>query len=175
MQKEQIIEQLQEFYPAGISLDDIAAYAGSDAYKKRKNCIDTAWSDRGQWEELKTSLSELSDEVWDYSFMGGSPTHHFSFSLKHEENRLYSLFVSVLLPYYAIRIMDLSNLDKSFNPVSDADSLVFEKLENKVKDVFPDYQIIKDEALLLTKVNIFEADGESPPSIQHLLFSTIET
>ncbi|MNI94533.1 MULTISPECIES: hypothetical protein [unclassified Sphingobacterium] len=59
--------------------------------------------------------------------------------------------------------------------MSDVDSEVFEKLEKKVKVVFPEHQIIRDEALLLTKVNIFEADGENPPSIQHLLFSTIET
>ncbi|MGE8377849.1 MAG: hypothetical protein ACN6PN_05835 [Sphingobacterium sp.] len=89
---------------------------------------------------------------------------------------MYSLFVSVILPYYAIRIMDLSDLDKkSFNPVSDVDFELFEKLDKKVKVVFPEHQIIGDGALLLTKVNIFEADGETPPSIQHLLFSTIET
>lgn len=175
MIKEQITEQLKEYYPEGISLDDINAYAASEPYNNRKRCIETAWSDRRQWEELKDYLSDLSAEIWDYSFMGGSPSYHFSFRLEQNDDILYSLFVSVLLPYYAIRLMELSNQDKSFNPVSDADFLVFEKLKNKVKVVFPNHQIINDEVLLLTKVDIFEADGESPPSIQHLLFSTIET
>lgn len=87
----------------------------------------------------------------------------------------YSLFVSVILPYYAIRIMSLSNLKKSFNPIINTDFQVFEKLKKKVQDVFPAHLIIKDDRLLQTKVDIFEADGENPPSIQHLLFSTIET
>ncbi|MCS4229255.1 hypothetical protein [Sphingobacterium sp. BIGb0165] len=175
MQKEQIIEQLKEFYPAGVSLDDTETYVGSEAFNNRKLCIESAWSDRRQWEQLKDSLSDLSAEIWDYSFMGGSPSYHFSFSQQQNDNTLYSLFVSVILPYYAIRIMDLSNLDKSFNSVSDADFYVSEKLGNKVKIVFPLHRIIKDEALLQAKIDIFEADGENPLSIQHLLFSTIET
>ncbi|WP_223582996.1 hypothetical protein [Sphingobacterium sp. GVS05A] len=64
MQKEQIIEQLKEFYPAGVSLDDIETYVGSEAFNNRKLCIESAWSDRRQWEQLKDSLSDLSAEIW---------------------------------------------------------------------------------------------------------------
>lgn len=71
--------------------------------------------------------------------------------------------------------MSLSNREKSFTPVSDTDFQVFEKLKKKVQNVFPEHVIIKDDRLLQTKVDIFETDGENPPSIQHLLFSTIET
>jgi glucokinase len=71
--------------------------------------------------------------------------------------------------------MSLSNREKSFSPVSDTDIQVFENLKKKVQHVFPKHLIIKDDRLLQTKVDIFEADGENPPSIQHLLFSTIET
>jgi len=71
--------------------------------------------------------------------------------------------------------MSLSNREKSFTPVSDNDFQVFEKLKKKVHNVFPEHLIIIDDRLLQTKVDIFEADGENPPSIQHLLFSTIET
>lgn len=71
--------------------------------------------------------------------------------------------------------MRLLNREKSFTPVSDTDFQVFEKLTKKVQNVFPEHLIIKDDRLLQTKVDIFEADWENPPSIQHLLFSTIET
>lgn len=175
MEKHQIIKQLKEFYPTDISLDDIAAYANSEPYKKKKSYIDSAWSERNEWNLLKASLSDLSTEIWDYSFMGGSPCYHFSFSQEQNKEILFSLFVSVILPYYAIRIMNISNFDKSFDPISAIESRVFEKLENKVKNVFPKHRIIRDKAFLQTKVDIFEADGEYPPSIQHLLFSTIET
>uniref|UniRef100_UPI0028ABDB4C hypothetical protein n=1 Tax=Sphingobacterium multivorum TaxID=28454 RepID=UPI0028ABDB4C len=175
MRKEQITEQLKEYYPEGLTLNDIMAYSASEAYSNRKRCIESAWSDRRQWEQLKDSLSELSAEIWDYSFMGGSPSYHFSFRLEQNEDILYSLFVSIILPYYAIRIMSLSNLKKSFNPIIDTDFQVFEKLKKKIQYVFPEHVIIKDDRLLQTKVDIFEADGENPPSIQHLLFSTIET
>lgn len=175
MRKEQITEQLKEYYPEGLTLDNIMAYSASEPYKNRKRCIESAWSDRGQWEQLKESLTDLSPEIWDYSFLGGSPSYHFSLRLEQNEDILYSLFVSVILPYYAVRIMSLSNRKKSFAPVSDTDFQVFEKLKKKVQNVFPEHLIIKDDTLLQTKVDIFEADGENPPSIQHLLFSTIET
>lgn len=175
MRKEQITEQLKEYYPEGLTLDNIMAYSASEPYKNRKRCIESAWSDRGQWEQLKESLTDLSPEIWDYSFLGGSPSYHFSLRLEQNEDILYSLFVSVILPYYAVRIMSLSNRKKSFAPVSDTDFQVFEKLKKKVQNVFPEHLIIKDDRLLQTKVDIFEADGENPPSIQHLLFSTIET
>ncbi|WP_394677356.1 hypothetical protein [uncultured Sphingobacterium sp.] len=175
MRKEQITAQLKEYYPEGLTLDDIMAYSASEAYSNRKRCIESAWSDREQWEQLKKSLTDLSAEIWDYSFLGGSPSYHFSFRLEQNEDILYSLFVSVILPYFAIRIMSLSNREKSFSPVSDTDIQVFENLKKKVQHVFPKHLIIKDDRLLQTKVDIFEADGENPPSIQHLLFSTIET
>lgn len=175
MRKEQITEQLKEYYPEGFTLDDIMAYSASEAYNNRKQCIESAWSDRGQWEQLKESLTDLSAEIWDYSFLGGSPSYHFSFRLGQNEDILYSLFVSVILPYFAIRIMRLPNRKKSFTPVCDTDFQVFEKLTKKVQHVFPEHLIIKDDRLLQTKVDIFDADGENPPSIQHLLFSTIET
>lgn len=175
MKKDQIIEQLKDFYPEDISLDDIETYAASEPYQKKRGCIEKAWSDRIQWHLLKDSLYDLSYKISDYSFMGGSPCYHFSFYKEQNDSIFYSLFVSVILPYYTIRIMNVSNMDKSFNPISEVDLEVFEKLEKKVKAVFPEHQNMKDEVLLQTKVNIFEADGESPPSIQHLLFSTIET
>ncbi|MGJ1227174.1 hypothetical protein ACR78H_16645 [Sphingobacterium siyangense] len=127
------------------------------------------------WEQLKESLTDLSAEIWDYSFLGVSPSYHFSFRLEQNEDILYSLFVSVILPYFAIRIMRLPNREKSFTPVTDTDFQAFEKLTKKVQNIFPEHLIIKDDRLLQTKVDIFEADGENPPSIQHLLFSTIET
>jgi hypothetical protein len=68
MRKEQITEQLKEYYPEGLTLDDIMAYSSSEAYNNRKRCIESAWSDRGQWEQLKESLTDLSAEIWDYSF-----------------------------------------------------------------------------------------------------------
>jgi len=71
--------------------------------------------------------------------------------------------------------MRLPNREKSFTPVTDTDFQVFEKLTKKAQNVFPEHLIIKDDRLLQTKVDIFEADGENPPSIQHILFSTIET
>ncbi|MGF7026948.1 MULTISPECIES: hypothetical protein [Sphingobacterium] len=74
MRKEQITEQLKEYYPEGVTLDDIMAYSASEAYNNRKQCIESAWSDRGQWEQLKESLTDLSAEIWDYSFLGGSPS-----------------------------------------------------------------------------------------------------
>lgn len=86
----QIIGQLKEFYPVGISLDDIVAYAGSEPYQKKKSCIDKAWSDRNQWDLLKDSLSDLSTEIGDYSFMGGSP-----WLVKN--GHIYSLFYTDLV------------------------------------------------------------------------------
>ncbi|WP_293883567.1 hypothetical protein [Sphingobacterium sp. UBA1498] len=95
MRKEQITKQLKEYYLEDLTLDVVIAYYASEAYNNRKRCIESAWSDRGQWKQLKASLTDLSAEIWDYSFLGEAL--HITFpSASSRMKTFYILYLSVL-------------------------------------------------------------------------------
>ncbi|MDR2270419.1 MAG: hypothetical protein LBF27_05875 [Sphingobacterium sp.] len=137
MEKDKIIDQLKKYFPSNISMGDgLNSYVKSEEYLKRRSKVELALSDFELRDFFKNSLGEIAERVSEYSFAGGSSCYHFTFAQITDEGRvLYSVFISVLLPYYAIRCM--KKLEKSFHPISEMDFYVFKEVNFMVQKFFP--------------------------------------
>lgn len=175
MEKDKILEQLKEYFPSNLSVvDGFENYVKSEEYLKRRSRIDLALSDFELRDSFKNSLGKIAERVSEYSFAGGSSCYHFSFAQSTDEGRaIYSVFISVLLPYYTIRC--LKKIEKYFHPISETDFNVFKEANFLVQKFFPEYQLIDDESFLNKVMPNFGTEYIENPTILDLLFSTIET
>ncbi|MGJ1386653.1 hypothetical protein ACR782_10665 [Sphingobacterium spiritivorum] len=177
METKLLINQLTAFYPVGISISDEKSYNESVENQRKVKAINDALKDCTQWNKTKQSimLNLGLDDVADYSFAAGYPVYYGSFRISEESPFMYSLFISVLLPYFCIRLMDTELHIKRFKPIGELEVSVFKKVSSIITSYFKDYELIDDKDLLEHQVLNIEFDYADPPTIADLLFTTIET
>ncbi|MGJ1263241.1 hypothetical protein [Sphingobacterium spiritivorum] len=176
METKLLINQLTAFYPVGIPISDEKRYEESVEYKRKIKAINTALKNRDHWENTKHSifLHLGLQRISDYSFAGGYATYYASFRAEQGSSLVYSILISVLLPYYCIRISNTETETKRYRPLNESEILIFDKVSSIIISLFKDYELIDDKELLEYQVSNIEFDYADPPTIAHLLFTTIE-
>ncbi|MGJ1386651.1 hypothetical protein ACR782_10655 [Sphingobacterium spiritivorum] len=176
METKFLISQLTAFYPVGIPITNEKSYNESVENQRKVKAINGALKNRDQWEKTKQSI--LSDfelyRISDFSFAAGYPTYYASFKVEQESSLMYSIFISVILPYYCVRVIDIEKDIKWFKPLTESEAVVFKQLSSIITSNFIDFKIIDDRELLEFEVSNIEFDYANPPTIADLLFSTLE-
>lgn len=176
METKFLISQLTAFYPVGIPITNEKSYNESVENQRKVKAINGALKNRDQWEKTKQSIVlhlEL-DSITDYSFAGGYPTYYACFRDEKRAYLIYSVLISVILPYYCIRITNTETNVRWFKPLSESELFIFNQVSSIVTSLFKDYELIDDKELLEYQVSNIEFDYADPPTIAHLLFTTIE-
>ena len=177
--QEEIDQIIYRFYPKIVS--DQYDYSNTKEYLERRNVIRSAVSDKSlqsDWSRLKQKLDawvvDRSQIIADYSFGGGSPGLHLSFSPKSfglptDEVIVITLVVSVISRFWAYRFTG-NDFIQRYSPKNQEEAAFLERLDHLVKEIFNNHQRLGAEHLTKEYDDVI-IEFEESRNVFYLLFA----
>ncbi|MBL4676981.1 MAG: hypothetical protein JKY70_12370 [Mucilaginibacter sp.] len=164
MEIDDIIKSIYYFYPKNVSIYETAITENSEEYKRRKSVCRNAAQDRTQWNLLKQNLesqfiSEFGCKIYDYSTLGNVPCYHASVGIG---NQLYSFMISVIIPLWSYRIIDLKTEKIEYEFRNPYEKSVIDAITSSINNFFPAYSFLGPQQHQIVIDDIATAFSQGP-------------
>lgn len=150
METSDILKIIYEYYPKNLDWNDIDSIINSEEYQKRIKKCEIARTESTNWQQFKKELNKyakltLNDRLYDYSILGNQPCYHATIGLGKSINKVISVFISVIMPLWAYRVMEYYDpfvTRYSYNSKDEEEPVIF--IGRIIDKYFPNYQLVDE-------------------------------